>query len=162
MSSVTTIDSVTTSTSSGFPFFFKQQTVRTLTNAHTFTTNSTSAEGEEFVSQETREFSVSQKIEIPPCTRYEIDSFVKMQENFPIEYVLYTYVSGTYGGELLTAQELKSKLNSLEYVSDHDEYTVIAKSSNTLKANFGVEAVIDGTGASIEGCMQQGGNGTEL
>ncbi|ODM89296.1 hypothetical protein Ocin01_17386 [Orchesella cincta] len=162
MSTVSTVDSVQTSTSVGFPFFFKQTTVRTLTNAYTFTTNSTSSEGEEFTSEETREFSVSQKIEIPPCTRYEIDSFIKMTENFPVEYVLYTYVSGIHGEKRLTAQELRPKLISLEYVEDHDEYTVIAKSTNVLKANFGVEAVTDGSGEPIEGCVQQSGNRTEL
>lgn len=121
--------------------------------AHTMERNSSHQESEKYFAQDEREFSVSQTIQILPCTLYEVSSVVRFAEKFPVEYVLHARVSGAYAGLRMTAANLKDRLTSMEYVGDHDDFTVIAKTTGRMNVDFGVETVIDGEGIPMAGCQ---------
>lgn len=122
--------------------------------AHTMERNSSYQESETYFSQDEREFSVSQTIQISPCTLYEVSSVVKFVEKYPVNYVVTARVSGAYAGIRMTAEGIRERLTSMDYVEDYDEFTVVAKTYGTIIVDFGLETLIDGAGVPIQGCQQ--------
>lgn len=100
-----------------------------------------------------KQFSVSQKIEVPACTSYEITSYVAMTEDASIKYTVYSRVTGTRGREQLRTTDFRNRMGDLEMDDDYDTYTAIVKTHGLLKASYGVEALIDGIGTPIPDCL---------
>lgn len=145
---------VTTEFSADIPLVSKATVTASLKSAYN-SEEYVSIEEEEIIRREvTTDFSVNQKIEIGPCTLYNVNSFVRMVQNYPINYKVYSKVSGKVGRKKLSAGEIKLRLEGLEYLSDFDEYTVIVMGKGTMLMDFGMEAIIDGAGVPIvNGCQ---------
>lgn len=145
---------VTTEFSADIPLVSKATVTASLKSAYN-SEEYVSIEEEEIRRREvTTDFSVNQKIEIGPCTLYNVNSFVRMVQNYPINYKVYSKVSGKVGRKKLSAGEIKLRLEGLEYLSDFDEYTVIVMGKGTMLMDFGMEAIIDGAGVPIvDGCQ---------
>lgn len=120
-----------------------------LSAAYTFNYNESSTDTERHVSSETREFQATQKIEIPPCTSYEIDSFVKFTQNYPISYTVYTEISATIGGERMLAEELESRLTDMVKIGKVDDYTINASATSFVTVDFGVETYVNGNSVKL-------------
>lgn len=148
-----TVRSVTTEGHVGFMFFHTKIT-ETLTEAYTVTNTSEDLYGETHIKDESREVVVRQELTIPPCSTYEVNSFITMVQHYPVDYDVYMYVGGMAKDRRLEASEVKERLTEgLSYVEDYDNYTVIAKGSGTILADLSMEAVIDGEGGPLEGCL---------
>lgn len=116
--------------------------------------NSSSQSKDKYVDTETKDFSATQRIEIPPCTIYKVSSYIKMAENMPMDYTFTAYVSGYYGNDRLSAAKVKNRLelDGMTYVEDKDPFTVIANATQKITADFGLQAQISGEGVIIQGC----------
>ncbi len=102
-----------------------------------------------------KEFSASQKVEIEPCTRYHVDSYIRIKEKYPMEYNVTFEVTGTKGGLTMTANEIRDKLGNLKYIRDENIHTVVVSESNEIYLDFGVETIIEGKGKIIAECRNK-------
>lgn len=136
----------------GIPIVAQHTVTASLNFAYNFEKNTTEEESEKYTREEEREFVSSQRIEIAPCSTYRVNSFVKTYNKYPIDYELYTLISGEMGTHKMNTQQIRERVTSMEYVEDHDEHTIVAKAYGSMTANFGTESVVDGEGDIIEGC----------
>ncbi len=99
-----------------------------------------------------KEFSASERIEIEPCTRYKVDSYIRVKEKYPMRYTITYEVTGTKGDIPMTAGEIRKSLGNLNYVRNKDLYTVVASEISEMYLDFGVETIINGKGEIIAEC----------
>lgn len=119
------------------------------TNEHSNTKNQSNTRRHEIQTT----FSVSQKIEIEPCTKYKVNSYLKVVKGYPLMYNVTVEVTGTNGGQIMTAQEIRDHLGSLDYNVDKDNTTVIASELGSILVDFGLKSVVDGEGEILPKCL---------
>lgn len=147
----------------GIPFVGKTKITTSVTNAYNWNKETSTETGSRFVSEETVNYSVGQKIEIPPCNMYEVSSYVSLTENYITDYVILQEITGTTrDGKQVGADTLINLLGQIEYVDTKDNFTIIGKGYGSLKSTFGLQAVIAGEGQPIEGCKYIPSNKTLL
>lgn len=118
--------------------------------AYSYTTNLSTIKSEMFTKQHGAEFAVNEHIEIPPCSEYTLNAYVKMIQDYSVDYILHALVRGTKGKRAMTTTELRDELTGMEYVEDYNAITIIATGNGSILAKFG--SVVDGEGYSIAGC----------
>lgn len=131
MNSVSVSKTVQTSVSVGW-FFVKSKMTTSLTEAYSYSVSQSSSESEKFTREEETLFTASQKLEIPSCNEYTVNSYVKVVQGMPVDYNLFSYVRGSRGRRVMNATEIKETLSGMEYVEDYDNFTIIAKSSGSM------------------------------
>lgn len=121
---------------------------------YTYSQNVSTTNASRYVSSEERKFEVTQRIEIPPCTTYEIDSFVKFTQNLPLQYAIYTELSGTLGGRQMLAEEIEKRLMDMVFVKKVDNFTILAKGKSIATVDFGVESFVNGQSLKLTECCK--------
>lgn len=104
---------------------------------------------------EEEEFRIDQTLSIPPCTRYEIVTFVNTIENMPVEFDMIMRVIGIndFSGGRLNSEELKQCLgDDIEYIEDINSNTILAKTTGKMYASFGIQGILNADGFPIENC----------
>lgn len=155
MKSVSVTDTVKIGTNFEISGVHVSRLVRGLTDAYTYTTNSSTIKSEKFKIKQEIPYAVSEHIEIPPCSEYSVTSYAKMIQGYTIDYVLHAKIRGQKGRRSMTTTELRDELQGMDYVEDYDDSTIIAKANGTIVSDLGLEAVIDGEGYSIVGCQNK-------
>ncbi len=74
-------------------------------------------------------------------------------QGYPLVYNVTFEVTGTNGGQLMTAQELRKYLGTLDYISDKGENTVIASEQGSILVDFGLQSVVVGDGEILKKCL---------
>ncbi len=100
------------------------------------------------------EFSVNQNIEIEPCTKYKVDSFVRVKEGYPMLYIVTFEVTGMRRDTKMTANAIRQELGNLHYIGNKDSYTVVASDTSKVLLDYGVETIISGEGEIIVECSR--------
>lgn len=111
------------------------------------------SESSEYTNVEEKQFTTKQTFVVPPCVEYQVSSTVKVVENYPIIYDVYSKVTGEANGKRITAQEVEGRVDGMAFVGYFDEYTAIFKATETIIANVGFETLITAEGNDIEGCV---------
>lgn len=132
----------------------KEALSEALTEAYSYTTNSSTVKSEVFIKKNAVEFSISEHIQVSPCSQHTVNGYVKVMQNYYVDYVVYTTVTGQKGSRRMTSTELKDELRGMEYVDDYNENAIIAKANGTIIADLGFEAVIEGNEVIIPGCRE--------
>lgn len=141
--------------SGGIPLIEKTKLTASLSASYEYQKNYSNSDSTKHTTTINIEYEVNQRIKILPCTEYEVTSYVKLLENYPLQYEVYFEVSGVArDGTKLEADKLKERLGGLDYIETKDNYTVVAKGFGSMVCNMGLEAVISGEGKIIQGCKE--------
>lgn len=127
--------------------------VDALIEAYTFNTNSSTVQSLKFTKKEEVEYLASEHIEIPPCSEYTVNSYVKTIRGSTVDYILLVKIQGQKGSRRMTSTELKDmKMDGMDFVEEFDKNTIIARANGTIKVDFGSEIIVEGDGFGISGC----------
>ncbi len=132
---------------------FGTQITLALTKAYSKSTEFGAIEPTSLITEELKHFHIKQKIDIPVCTKYEVRSFLAINENQPIEYTIYSKMTATRNGGRLETSGFVELIKDFEYVEDYDNYTAIVKTSGNIMVTFGIETLVEGNGTKITDCI---------
>lgn len=148
---------ITAKVSVGIPKAAKLKIEASLKAGYKYIYNSGSSSTQRYINETKKVFTAKETIAVPPCTVYDVTSFLKTTQDYPVHYKVFAEVTGSYdNGRPLSIAEVKGNLGGLKYESTKDATTVIASSVSKLSVDFGVDTEIVGNGTLIEGCNSRG------
>ncbi|CAL8136284.1 unnamed protein product [Orchesella dallaii] len=104
--------------------------------------------------QNKQEIRFRKNIKIPPCTKQEVTSVLRMAENVEIRYRMQLNVTGQFGsGDRMNADQLRSNLNELTFLNNLDEFSVIAVTDAKLKMSYEVDTDTYIVGTPLPECI---------
>jgi len=104
--------------------------------------------------RESSDFKIAKQIIVPPCTEYNITSYVSIAENVVFNYRVEFKLTGVLEpGIQMSSTEIRAFVKDVKIVKDLDDFTVIAEATAMLKATFGYETVIDASGLVSDECI---------
>lgn len=106
------------------------------------------------VVENTKTFSVSQTINVSPCTEQTVNAYVKMV-TMNREFMAVAKVGGKLGDRVMTAAEVRYYMDTrtLTYISDFDAFSVWAYMHGHFRAEYAMSAFINSEGNTLFDCV---------
>lgn len=139
-----------------FPIYASSKVSAALNKAYSYESWPSSRVSEAFLTQKMTGFEVTEDIEMMPCTKHTVTSYVKFIQRSSAEYVLQGILRGKMGVHKMTSAELQQEVGGyagIEYVQDFDAQAIIVRSRGQVLYDLGVETEVEGYGTLIEGCL---------